>query len=87
MEEQLSTPKGWLSITEAPLFAGDYFFMRMPMADGAAGTFTHVSMNYMHSSKRHFLTHGPYVVTKLLTYSQDTHKLLVWAKVRNFACD
>lgn len=49
--------------------------MKLPVADGMAGTFDHVAMIYMEGNKRHFLTHGQFVVTKLLAYRSDIHAL------------
>lgn len=75
LDEHLPIPKGWLSITEAPIFAEDYYFMKLPVADGAAGSFDQVAMIYFEGNKRYWLTHGQNVVTKLLYYRPDLHTL------------
>jgi len=81
LDEHLPTPKGWLSITEAPIFAEDYYFMKLPVADGAAGSFDQVAMIYFEGNKRYWLTHGQNVVTKLLYYRPDLHTLYFVATV------
>lgn len=77
IEESLRSHKGWLHVDDAPIFADDgrHFFVRLPVADGAAGTFKHVAMVMTESAKKFFLTHGQYVVTKLLAYRPDLKTL------------
>ena len=61
--------------------------MKLPVADGAAGTFDHVSQVYFEGNKRHFLTHGQHVVTKILAYRQDLHTLWVFIVFDTFISD
>lgn len=74
--ENLSGSKGWLSVNQAPLFSPDreFYFIILPVADGMAGTFDHVKMIY-EDGRSHFITHGQFVVTKLLYYRHDIHTL------------
>lgn len=61
---------------EAPIFSSDWFFMKMPVADGKNGNFDHVVMiSTSNSQKRHYLTHGSMVVTKLIAYRSDINTL------------
>lgn len=75
LDEHLPSTKGWLSIDQAPIFTPDYYFIKMPVADGSNGYFDHVVMVYLSGAKKHFLTHGSIVVTKLIAYRPDIHTL------------
>lgn len=65
--------KGWLMVNDAPIFTSDkkYFFMRLPIADGLAGTYNHIAQISIDGSKKYFLTHGKYEVTKIFTHRSN----------------
>lgn len=69
--------KGWLETLDQPLFSADrqHFFARLPVQDGTHGAFMHVAMLTVQGNQRHFLTHGQYVVTKILAHRPDLNKL------------
>lgn len=76
-EEYLNAPNGWLDIKSSPLFTSnlEYYFMILPVADGASGTFDHIVMFTRNGNKRYHLTHGQFIVTKLYTHRADIHTL------------
>ncbi|RWS15470.1 prolyl endopeptidase FAP-like protein [Dinothrombium tinctorium] len=79
-EEQLHATKGWLEINEAPHFSedGSRYFMKLPVADGARGTYDHIAMitvDLYSLSQKYFLTHGQFTVIKILAYRSDHNKV------------
>lgn len=49
--------------------------MMLPVANGSLGTFYQIVMYTMNDNKKYHLTHGSYVVTKILAYRSDLHKV------------
>ncbi len=77
IDEQLHSPTGWLIVNDGPIFTNDknHFFLRLPVADGLAGTYDHIAMISVEGGKKYFLTHGQFVVTKIFAYRSDLHTL------------
>lgn len=66
--------------------SGDRLFLRLPVSDGAAGTFSHIAMIYMNHNNNNnnynrnsnaeqkqvqYLTHGQFVVSEIFAYRED----------------
>ena len=69
-------PLGSLVLHSRPLISssGQRMFLRLPVSDGAAGTFGHIAMVTMYG-KRQYLTHGQFVVSEIFAYREDLQTL------------
>ncbi|XP_054168267.1 dipeptidyl aminopeptidase-like protein 6 [Oppia nitens] len=85
IDEQVIGRLGWLIVNKQPIISdnGKYIFIQLPVADGIYGTFDHIAMIYTESGKKYFLTHGQFVVTKILTYRSDLNKIYFIATIYN----
>lgn len=75
-EEKQLRPIGSLVLQSPPIVSssGQKLFVRLPVSDGAAGTFDHIAQITM-DGKKQFLTHGQFVVTEIFAYREDLQKL------------
>ncbi|KAF2361263.1 Dipeptidylpeptidase IV N-terminal domain, partial [Trinorchestia longiramus] len=62
----------WTDIYEAPIFAenGRSFLVRLPVRDGEHGNFAHVNLYDVEMRRVTPMTHGPFVVTKILGWDE-----------------
>ena len=77
LTEQLQVkPLGILVLGSPPIVSasGDRMFLRLPVSDGAAGTFSHIAMVTM-DGKKQYLTHGQFVVSEIFAYREDLQTL------------
>lgn len=75
-EQKQVRPFGSLVLYSRPVVSasGQRMFLRLPVSDGAAGTFGHIAMVTM-DGKKHYLTHGQFVVSQIFAYREDLQTL------------
>ncbi|XP_066974169.1 dipeptidyl peptidase 4 isoform X3 [Macrobrachium rosenbergii] len=76
---------GWVDLYDAPIFSADgqSYLVRLPVRDGEEGEFKHVNL---YSVRMHMvvpITHGPFEVTKILGWDQNSNYIYYMATMED----